>query len=79
MSLRIQLWIDDRAVSVPAGSNVAAAMLSLGGAHRSVHGEPRAPVCGMGVCWECRVWLDGIETRGCLLSAADGMRVRTDG
>ena len=26
----------------------------------SVSGEPRAPLCGMGICYECRVTIDGV-------------------
>ncbi|MBI4908716.1 MAG: FAD-dependent oxidoreductase [Acidobacteria bacterium] len=39
---------------------IAAKMLCDGAAfHTSVSGEPRAPLCGMGVCMECRATVDG--------------------
>ncbi len=44
---------------------------------RSVSGEPRGPLCGMGICFECRVTIDGREhCRSCQVPAAEGMEVR---
>lgn len=65
---------------VRAGTTVAAALLNLGhGAFRtSVSGEPRAPLCGMGICYECRVTLDGVlHRRACLELVVDGLEVTT--
>jgi D-hydroxyproline dehydrogenase subunit gamma len=64
------------------GTSVAAALLNAGawGFRRSVLGEMRGPLCGMGVCHECRVTIDGIaHGRACLVLVADGMKVRTAG
>ncbi|MBX9400461.1 (2Fe-2S)-binding protein [Lysobacter sp. BMK333-48F3] len=80
MSAPLRLWINEVAVEVPAGANVAAAV-ARAGAHfrRSCGGQPRAPLCGMGVCFECRVEIDGVaHRRACLTLARDGMRVRCD-
>jgi len=45
---------------------------------RSVTGEPRGPLCGMGICFECRVTIDGVpHSRSCQTPCADGMEVRT--
>jgi len=71
---------DGRSVRVPAGVTVAAALTDLGVAafRRSVGGEPRGPLCGMGTCYECRVTIDGVaHRRACLVLVADGMRVTT--
>ncbi|MFM0643065.1 2Fe-2S iron-sulfur cluster-binding protein [Paraburkholderia bryophila] len=58
---RIRLTIDGRSIDVEAGTTVAAALVVAGvsGARRSVSGQRRAPLCGMGVCQECRVTIDG--------------------
>ncbi|CAE6810798.1 (2Fe-2S)-binding protein [Paraburkholderia haematera] len=58
---RFHLVIDGRSVTVEAGTTVAAAlvMAGAGGTRRSVSGEARAVLCGMGVCQECRVTIDG--------------------
>lgn len=64
-----------------AGSTVAAAVLKAGvnTFRRSVTGEPRGPLCGMGVCFECLVTIDGeAKWRSCQTLCRDGMDVRTD-
>jgi sarcosine oxidase subunit alpha len=36
--------------------------------------------CGMGVCQECRVTVDGVaDRRACMTAVRDGMEVVTDG
>lgn len=40
-------------------------------------GLPRAPLCMMGVCFECLVEIDGqTNQQGCLVRVRDGMRIR---
>ena len=48
----VELRIDGMAVQVRRGSTVAAAVIQAGGIafRRSVTGEPRGPLCGMGIC-----------------------------
>lgn len=61
---------------------LAAALLNLGvTAFRcDLHGQGRAPLCGMGTCFECRVTIDGIRnSRACLEAVRDGMHVETGG
>ncbi len=41
-------------------------------------GSPRAPFCGMGICMECRVRVDGEIVLACLTRVADGMDIHTD-
>jgi sarcosine oxidase subunit alpha len=63
-----------------AGTTVAAALLNAGlwSFRRAVHGGVRAPLCGMGICYECRVTIDGeAHRRACLVPLAEGMIVRT--
>lgn len=81
MSELVTLKVNDRAVSMPAGSMVAAAVLASGVSsfRRSVTGEPRGPLCGMGICFECRVKVNGVaHVRSCQTVCEDGMDVRTD-
>jgi len=69
-------------VIMPAGSMVSAAILKTGvtAFRRSVTGEPRGPLCGMGICFECRVTIDGERhCRSCQTVCRDGMDVRSDG
>ncbi|UYQ72261.1 (2Fe-2S)-binding protein [Pelagibacterium flavum] len=75
----VTITFEGRAIRVPAGLNVAAALLA-GGVHnfRSsvVGGSPRAPYCMMGVCFECLVEIDGVPARqSCLTPVREGMTV----
>jgi succinate dehydrogenase/fumarate reductase-like Fe-S protein len=70
----MNLWIEGQAVTVPPGCSVAAA-LGRAAARISVGGQPRAPLCGMGVCQECRVSVDGQRRLACQTLCVDGMRV----
>lgn len=77
----VSLRIDGRAIAVVAGTSVAAAIAHLGGATRtSITGMRRAPLCGMGVCFECRATVNGVaQERTCLLPVANAMKVSTHG
>ncbi|MFS2099297.1 (2Fe-2S)-binding protein [Variovorax sp. Varisp85] len=80
MSSHTLLNIDGRLVRVKAGSSVAAALRvasGMGVARISVTGQPRAPFCGMGVCQECRVLVDGRRRLACQTVCIEGMRVET--
>lgn len=57
----ISVKVNGRRVMVPEGATVAAAVIKGGEAsfRESVKGQPRAPLCGMGICFECRVTIDG--------------------
>ena len=80
MSSETLLHIDGRPVRVRDGSSVAAALCVAGGmgvARTSVTGQPRAPFCGMGVCQECRVRVDGRRMLACQTVCAEGMQVET--
>jgi D-hydroxyproline dehydrogenase subunit gamma len=82
MSDDVALVIDGRPVAVRPGTTVAAAvgLAGISRYRRSISGEPRGPVCGMGICFECRVTIDGVPHRlSCQTLCAPGMEVRTDG
>ena len=77
----ITLKVNETPVSVPAGSMVSAAVLQAGVSsfRRSVTGEARGPLCGMGICFECRVTVNGVaHVRSCQTLCENGMDVRTD-
>jgi predicted molibdopterin-dependent oxidoreductase YjgC len=78
---QVQIRINGRSLAVPAGTLVAAAIAQAGVTRfrRSVLGENRGPLCGMGICMECRVRIDGQpHVRSCLTLCAPGMEVLTD-
>jgi D-hydroxyproline dehydrogenase subunit gamma len=77
----IRLTVNNKTVSVAPGTVVAAAVAQSGRARfrRSVLGESRGPLCGMGVCMECRVTINGrAHCRSCQIVCEEGMEVRTD-
>lgn len=74
-----ELILDGRPLSVAPGTTVAAA-LALGGdgsSRTALNGQRRAPLCGMGICQECRVSIDGSRRLACQTLCRDGMRVET--
>ncbi|MGA7858399.1 MAG: 2Fe-2S iron-sulfur cluster-binding protein [Terracidiphilus sp.] len=73
------LMVNGAAIKVAPGTTVAAAIAMTGAATRkSVTGEPRGPLCGMGICFECRATIDGTpHQRSCQILCAAGMEVRT--
>ena len=76
----ITLSLDGHPVQVRPGTTVAAALAQAqppGATRRSVHGEVRAPLCGMGICHECRVQVDGLRRLACQTLCRDGMQVHT--
>lgn len=78
----ITITVNNRAIRVEEGTTVAAAVIvaGVGGFRRSISGESRGPLCGIGVCFECRVTIDGVSlSRSCNVLAADGMEVVANG
>lgn len=76
--ITISINADD--LSVASGITVAAAIAMAGNiiTRRSVGGAARAPLCGMGVCQECRVTIDGMPHQlSCQTLCADGMHIVT--
>lgn len=79
----VTLTVDGERIAARDGDTVATALLAAGrqAVRRSaVGGEPRAPYCQMGVCFECLVEIDGVADRqACLVPVRDGMTVTTGG
>lgn len=77
------IQVDGVPVRALPGQSVAAALVSAGiwrFQWHPVSGEPRGPYCGMGVCFECEVAIDGAQARrACLAGVREGMAIRTDG
>jgi aerobic-type carbon monoxide dehydrogenase small subunit (CoxS/CutS family) len=75
----IELTVDGRPLSAPAGQSLAAVLLTAGRStlRNSPSGTPRGLYCGIGVCQECRVRVDGQVVRACVTPVAGGMDVTT--
>jgi D-hydroxyproline dehydrogenase subunit gamma len=77
----VTLTVNGAPVTVDAGTMLSAAVARAGASafRKSVTGEPRGPLCGMGICFECRVTVNGrAHVRSCQVPCAPGMDVRTD-
>ena len=79
MSGLVTIHVDGRERRVHADQSLACALLNAGvrAFRRSVTDTPRAPVCGMGSCFECRVQVDGRSVRACLEPVTPGVHVET--
>jgi hypothetical protein len=75
----VEVLVEGAPVRVPAGASAAAAVLIAGlPAIREtpVGGSPRAPLCLMGVCFDCLAEIDGVPNRqSCMVTVAPGMRI----
>ncbi len=77
----VRITINGKSCDVVRGTSVAVAVLNAGiqTFRRSVTGQPRAPLCGMGICFECRLTINGqVHQKSCQILAAEGMDVVTD-
>jgi D-hydroxyproline dehydrogenase subunit gamma len=80
MPSQLTVTVNGAEVVVPSGATVAVAVVLAGQACRmSVTGEPRGPLCGMGICFECRVAIDGnLHARSCQTMCQQGMDINTE-
>lgn len=77
MKATLTITIDGEALTVPEGISVAAALALTGDptTRQAVNGDLRAPFCGMGVCQECRVTVDGLRVLACQTLCRTGMQI----
>ena len=74
----VKIKINGKEFEVNSGSTVASALLNCGfdGFRKSVTGSARGPLCGMGICYECRTEIDGnAYVRSCMVLCRDGMEI----
>jgi predicted molibdopterin-dependent oxidoreductase YjgC len=77
----VTITVDGVPLQAYLGETIAAALLASGRrAWRFTQGgEPRGVFCGMGICFDCTVTVDGMpNVRACLTAVADGMVVETE-
>ena len=72
--------VNGASIVVSAGATVAVAMaMARQPCRTSVTGEPRGPLCGMGICFECRAIVNGVpHSRTCQIMCEPEMDVHTD-
>ena len=75
----VALKVNGVSIEVAPGTTVAVAAMQAGQPCRiSVNGMPRGPLCGMGICFECRMTINGIShCRTCQILCESGMEVST--
>lgn len=72
----VRLSFDGRVYDLPAGANLAAALLAAGVRRfraTPVSGAPRGPFCMMGACFDCLVEIDGVTRQACMSEVREGM------
>ena len=81
MDDRCTLRVDGQVVEARPGESLAVVLLRGGQVRfrESCSGQARAPLCGMGTCYECQVRVDGAWVRACLEPVREGLEVRTHG
>jgi D-hydroxyproline dehydrogenase subunit gamma len=80
MPKSVTMLVNGMPVQLEPESMVSAALLKAGvPCRRSVTGELRTALCGMGICFECRVTVNGVpHRRTCQLTCREGMVVETE-
>ena len=75
----VRFLLNNREVVACEGQTVAAALLATGESvlrRTPRRGEPRGLFCGMGVCFDCLMTINGRPNQqACLTDVAEGMRV----
>lgn len=77
----IEFTFNGEKIDAITGQSVAAALLAAN--HRTLrktrfNNNERGVFCGIGVCFDCLVVIDGITNqRACLIEAKPGMKVQT--
>lgn len=78
---RFEIEVDGEPLTAHRGETIAAALVAAGRLtlrKTTKQGEPRGMYCGIGVCHECRMVVDGKpNTRVCQTSVTPGCRVET--
>ena len=76
----VTLSFEGRAIQAAEGDSLALALMQAGVQHfrdTPVSGAPRAPMCLMGVCFDCLVQVDGrSNVQACMVPVREGMQVQ---
>jgi sarcosine oxidase subunit alpha len=79
---KVRILVNGQVIEAYTGETVLAALLAAGYKiikKNPVSREPRGALCGMGVCFECTVTIDGVPNiRACVTEVQEGMKVELD-
>jgi predicted molibdopterin-dependent oxidoreductase YjgC len=70
--------VDGEPLTASCGQTIAAALYASGRRvfrRTRIEGKPRGLYCGMGVCFDCIVKVDGETTRACMRNVEQGMQI----
>ena len=76
----LEFTFDDQTITAISGQSIGAALLAAN--QRTLrktrfNNKDRAIFCGIGVCFDCLVVVDGVSNqRACLIEAKPGMKVQ---
>ena len=75
-----QILINGNPYEIEEGVSLLVVLLNNGHSTQrlSMSGANRCGICGMGICFECRVTVDGKVVRACQTACREGMEVSTD-
>lgn len=76
----VHLLIDGEAIVAYEGETIATALLTAGQRvfRHTGTGEPRGIFCGIGVCYDCLVTVEGLgAVRACVTSVREAMKILT--
>jgi aerobic-type carbon monoxide dehydrogenase small subunit (CoxS/CutS family) len=78
---RVTIVVDGERVEACEGETIAAALIASGRRQTrwtAKTGEPRGYFCGMGVCHDCLMTVDGTpNVRTCMTAVRDGLQAET--
>jgi predicted molibdopterin-dependent oxidoreductase YjgC len=78
----LHLTFDGNDVTAHPGQTVGAALIDAGiHSWRTTrnHGRPRGLFCGIGICYDCLITVDGLANQqACLVIVAGGMRLSSE-
>ena len=76
----IRILINGKPQEIEEGASLLVVLLNNGlhAQRLSVSGANRSGICGMGICFECRVTVDGKVVRACQTGCHAGMEVWLD-
>ena len=79
MSAAVTIYVNGQPLITDAARSVAAVLLEARGPRLRTTaraGEPRGMFCGMGICFDCLVTVDGRSgVRACMTPVREGMRI----
>lgn len=76
----LRIEVDGEPIQAFEGETIATALLASGRRifRHTPEGSPRGLYCGMGICFDCVVEVDGESSvRSCITLVRSGMRIRT--